>query len=529
MKASGVPARGAFPYWLGGGASLFFAAAFGVPVALLIVKGLLSDPGTAPWSESFFRHVILFTYGQALLSAVLSAIVGIGAALVYTETDFPGRRLLWRLSLIPFALPTLLVALGFVAVWGQGGWVGRHLPAGFLFGWTGILLGHVFLNFPLFLKGVGTALLESTREAERAALSLGASRLRCLFTITLRRAAPEIRSAFVLSFLYCASSFLIVLFLGGGPRFTTLEVAVYQAVKIQFDLPLAIRVAAIQALVSMILYGLFLRKPASLPADSGSEFLPLYGFRMPMARRLWLSFWAAALSLLVAAPLAALVGEGALSLSSMDFPSLGRATLQSVELAALTCLIALCLALPLAYASHRAESSLARACFAWMANLPVSASTLLLTVGWAIAFEERRDWLGGSLVPAAVVQAVMALPIVFRVLRDGFSRIAPELYPAAASLGASPPAILRTLELPLLRRALGLAAVLTLSFSLGEVGAVLLFGGGGIETLPLWIFHLMGRYQFGPAYGAALVLLLLMGMLFWAIGWLEGNDVRAEG
>ncbi len=522
MSAPGVEAKSPLPTVLGVSALVGFVAVFVVPVASLVIGALGTPPGEAPWSQGFFLHILGFTYGQALVSAVLSGLVGIGAALVYSEMRFPGRETLWRLSLLPFALPVLLVALGLLGIWGQSGWLGRFLPPGLLYGWPGILLGHVFLNFPLYLKAVGTALGETEREPERAALSLGASRVHCFFTITLRRILPEIRTAFVLSFLYCASSFLIVLLLGGGPRFTTLEVAIYQAVKIEFDLALAVRLAAIQAVVSGLLYVAFLRQ-GPRPAEARSASFPLYRLG-----NVWLALLGVGLTLLVGVPIVGLVVEGGRSLGSLDYGVLARAALQSLKLGLLACGFSLGLTLPLAYGAHRGKPAAFRAWLGGAANFPVSVSTLLLTVGWVVLLKEKQDWFRGSLIPAAIVQGTIALPLVFRTLQDGFRRVPAALYPAAASLGASTWQILTTIELPLLKRTLGLGLVMALSFSLGEVGAVLLFLGQDNETLPLWIFRLMGRYQFSEAYGAALLLLVMMASLFWGIGRLEEDHVRAQ-
>lgn len=513
-----------FPFWLALPAFAALTVWFFFPVAALVIRGLSSS--SVPWTDPFLRRVIGFTYEQAALSAFLSSVVGTALALLYSEYRFPGRALLWRFALIPFASPTLLVALALLGLFGKSGAVGKWFPSGWIYGWPGILIGHVFLNFPLFLKGVGSALGETEREPERAALSLGASRWRCFWTITFPRVFSEWKSAFVLSFLFCSSSFLIVLFLGGGPGFTTLEVAVYQAVKIEYDLGLAVRLGAIQALVAFFAYGLFLR--GSVPREAREASFPLYFVRSTWARRAYVLGWAVFLGLLVVLPVGGLLGEGLLRLGEMDVSILGPAALHSVDLALRASGLALVLAFSLAYASHRSADGWVRALGTWLAGIPLGFSTLLLTVGWLLCLKERQDWLRGSLWPAAFIQATIALPAVYRVMRDGWNRIPPELYRASASLGASPARQLSSVELPLLRRSVALALVLGLAFSLGEVGAVLLFLGQETETLPLWIFRLMGRYEFGQAYGVSLLLLTVLIALFWIVGRLEGRDERAS-
>ena len=514
---------------------LFLLGVFGllflvVPLGYLIVQGALQPTSFSVFSDPYYWHVFEFTYVQGLLSAVLSGMVGCLGAVLYSELRFPGRRFLWNASLVCFSLPTILVALAFSSTWGRAGWVSDVFS---LFGiswtqmsrgWFPILAAHTFFNFPLFLRGVGGALVELDRTEERAALSLGASRWYCFFTLTLRKIAPELRSAFFLAFLYCSSSFLVVLLLGGGPKFTTLEVAIYQAVKIDFNLGIAARLAVFQLAAAFLIYAITVRNP-KVSRRWSSQFFSLYCFHKSKLNHLALVIFSLLIVVLVGFPLATLLVDGAASLA-LPWDLWWEVSLTSLQLACLTCLISVGMGVLLAYLYHHLSGKKQR-CVEYLANLPLAVSTLVLTLGWILLFPELRWEWRGRLLPVAVVQSMVVLPLVYRLIRDGFSRIPPELLRSAASLGASRRIRFLRIELPLLRRSLCLGGLMAVAFSFGDVGAVILFLTEDLMTWPLWIFRLMAKYEFDAAAGAGLYLTLWMVLILGLMGRLEEKERHA--
>ena len=210
--------------------ALALAALFYYPLASVLVAALgLPTESDAP----FFWRVAHFTYGQALLSAVLSAVVGLPGAVLFAESRGRSRQVWAALSLVPFSLPPILVVLGLLGVWGRQGLLGPSWGENYdgIYGWTGILLAHTLFNFPLFVRLVGQALQVGDRAEEKSALALGLPRWRCFVWVTWPKIRAAFGSAFVLAFLFSASSFLVVLLLGGGPAFTSIEVAIFQAIK----------------------------------------------------------------------------------------------------------------------------------------------------------------------------------------------------------------------------------------------------------------------------------------------------------
>jgi len=213
----------------------------------------LSDP----WN----LRVIAFSLFQAFLSAVLSILVGLPGAWLLTHYNFPGQRWFRLLTYLPFILPSILVVLAMVLFFGNNGWINRGLmalfgteepPVQFLYSLSGILIAHVFYNFPIAMKIIGDQWERISEQYLQAARSLGAGNMKRYFRITLPLLLPSIGSAFVLIFLLCMNSFAIILVLGGGIRYTTIEVLIYQLARIELDFSGAASLAFLQGGLSLL-------------------------------------------------------------------------------------------------------------------------------------------------------------------------------------------------------------------------------------------------------------------------------------
>ena len=155
--------------------------------------------------------------------------------------DFPGRALVLRLFAVPLALPAIVAALGLLALYGRAGYfagllsslAGGDWPG--IYGLSGILVAHVFFNLPLatrlLLEALDSVPADQWRLASQLGMGAGPS-FRLIEWPALRAALPGVAG---LVFMLCVTSFTIVLTLGGGPAATTLEVAIYQALRFDFD------------------------------------------------------------------------------------------------------------------------------------------------------------------------------------------------------------------------------------------------------------------------------------------------------
>ena len=186
--------------------------------------------------DAYFFRVLIFTVVQASLSTLLSILLALPVARALARRQFLGRGLALRLFALPLALPAIVAILGIVEIYGRAGWLSHLTGVTFdIYGLTGILIAHVFFNMPLAARMMLVRLDQVAPESFRLSAQLGfgsGSLWRLVEWPALRSALPGIAS---LIFLLCAASFATVLTLGGGPQATTLEVAIYQALRFDFD------------------------------------------------------------------------------------------------------------------------------------------------------------------------------------------------------------------------------------------------------------------------------------------------------
>jgi thiamine transport system permease protein len=478
------------------------AIAAALACGFLPVLGLGLAQGKAT-VDAYLLQVLQFTLLQAGLSTLLSVGLGLALARAMARQDFPGRALVLRLLNLPLALPAIVVIIGLVEVYGQNGWLGGTVS---LYGLQGILLAHVFFNAPLAARLLLAELDRIPPESWRLSAQL---QFRSIDTFRLVE-WPQLRAALpgvaLLIFLLCAASFAVILTLGGGPRATTLEVAIYQSLRADFDPQRAAALALVQLALCTALALLSLRFGSRMPGLPGARTRVLrQDGQSPGARGLDALVILLSLLLLLP-PLAALTtaGLGHVAVSA----ALRQALVTSLSLGAASALAAFLIAWPLAQAAVRAES--------WRraAHLAVLAAWIIppavLATGW---FVTLRSLAGlPALAPALVVamNGLMALPFAYQALAPAVAAAAERHDRLCASLGLAGWTRLRLIDLPALRRPLLLALAMALILSLGDLTAIALFGSQDLVTLPALIYRQMGSYRFDEAAGTALVLAMLV-------------------
>lgn len=523
--------------FLGGVVSLSVIAMLigGAFVALLMAASDI-DLG-AVIGDGYIRHVIGFTVWQASLSTLLSIAFAIPVARALARRpDLPGREWLRTLFAMPFLTPVIVAIFGIVALYGLSGWLNQilallNLPHGFsIYGLKGILIAHVFFNMPmavtLLLPRFDAVPADSWRLASQLGMSSGAV-FRVIELPLLRQALPAIA---LLIFLLCFVSFVAVLALGGGPEATTLEVAIYQALRFDFDLGRGVSLALLQLAIGALLFGIarvFERPMPMMPKLRTAVGRPdAAGVRARV-----LDHGVIALgTLFVATPLIAVMAGGALKslrqLASNE--TLQQSTLRSLMIATLASLVCACLALGISFSVRQRQGRTLRWSGAFQAA-SVSGlviSPLALGTGLFLLFRPIVDqaWVSYGLVVA--MNAIMALPFGLRTLSQAVTDAAREDDRLCAALGLSGWNRLRLIDWPKLRKPLGLCLALAFALALGDLSAIALFGRDGMETLPLLLYQQMGAYRMPDAGATAALLLILSFASYAAISTIVGGHVR---
>ena len=462
---------------------------------------------------------VRFTLTQALISAFVSCLLAVPVARALARRAFPGRGLLIAVMGAPFILPVIVAVLGLVAVFGRSGVVNDllgllGLPRLSIYGFGGVVLAHVFLNLPLAVRMVlqGWQAIPAERFRLSDALDLGPSgRWRHLELPMLREVLP---GAFVVIFVLCLTSFAVALTLGGGPKATTVELAIYQAVKFDFDLGRAGLLSAVQFGLCLLaaLIGWRWALPAGFGAGVGRSFA-LDGER---GWRLWgdaVAIFLAAVFLLV--PLGAVILRGLPGL--MDLPeAVWWALARSVAVAVLSMMVTMGAALGLALGAASLGQRRSAAAIDAAAALPLAVSALVMGMGLFLIVQPLVLPSRVALPVTVMVNAVLTLPFAYRLLVPQARALEADYGRLSAALDLGGWAWLRWIALPRLARPLGFGAGISVAFSMGDLGVIALFAGDQGATLPLVVQRLMSAYRIDQAMSAALVLVVVSFALFWA-------------
>ena len=502
-----------------------------------------------------------FTLLQATLSTLLTLLIGIPGAWLFSHFSFPGKKVLKVLTTLPFILPTVVVAAGFNALLGPRGWVNLGLmalfnldspPVQFLNTFGAILAAHVFYNTTIIIRVVSNAWSRQDIRLGQAARVLGASPWRTFREVTLSLLLPSILAGALLVFLFNFTSFGVVLMLG-GPQFATLEVEIYIQALHMLNLPLASILSILQLICTLGITLIYnrLSTRGELALASRSKSVPT---RKP--KRGWerwvVVLLVVTLFVLLVSPLAALAFRSVVKLDadrgergdiqqgftlqyyrelwvnrtgSLFYVAPIEAARNSLVFALITIALTMILGLPVAYALR--QKTALNQFLDPLTMLPLGASAITLGLGFILVFNRPpfSDFTFPILLPIA--HSLVALPFVVRTLAPALQSIPQSLRNAARILGASPLRVWWEVDLPLMAPSLLVSAIFALTISLGEFGATTFLTRPEYPTLPIAIY----RYISQPGalnYGQALAMSTLL-MLVCAGGILIMDHFRMPG
>jgi len=512
----------------------FLGYFFVYPVVTIIVTGLAPDGrlDLAPFEAVFSRPSLLgvawFTLWQAVASTLLTLLVGVPGAYVLARYDFPGRRLIRAGVMIPFVLPTVVVGSAFLALLGPGGPLGVDLRRTV---WA-ILIAHVFFNYAVVVRTVGSYWERLDPSLEQAARVLGANRWQTFREVTLPLLRPAIASAASIVFLFTFTSFGVILILG-GLRHATLEVEIWRQATALLDFPVAAALAVLQLVgVSAILvaYSRYQQRRSHqfrLRAAGTAPRPASWGARAVVAANLGF------MALLLGTPLLVLVVRSVHTSSGFGldfyrgltersggalFVPATTAIGNSLRFAVLATLLAVTVGLA-ASAVVAYRRGVASRTFDALLMLPLGTSAVTLGFGMLLALDVPID-LRTSLWLIPVAHSLVAIPFVVRIAVPVMRSIQQRLRDAAAVLGASPGRVWREVDLPLVARAGLVGAGFACAVSLGEFGATSFLALPTNPTLPTAIFRLLGQpgaATFGRAMALSTLLMVLTGLAVLAI------------
>ncbi|MDR2864466.1 MAG: iron ABC transporter permease [Spirochaetaceae bacterium] len=517
---------------------IIVALAFFIPYIDALSLSFRSDPlagGAAPFPPRLFK-ILGFTLWQACISTAFALLVGLPGAYIISSRHFRYKKFARVLSAVPFALPPIVMVLGFVLFWGNSGFINRTLSIFFgegaeiriLYKPGALIFANTCYNFPLVMRLAGDAFLKIRENYEESALSLGASPLKTALTVALPLSMPSIISAALLVFLYCWTAFALPLVLGGGPGTTPLAVEIYRYAHTTLNYKNAGIFALAETAVSALAFTVYLffdKKSYRMTGHFGnSETITARvktacrktGKRLQRAGTRFTStdfiktVYLTLILVIVLGPLLSVFADSFLAPtghgSSAGFSlknwihvdvrilsALGRSLILASVSATISCILALMMA-------KSGDSPVSR----FTAIAPAVSSGIVTGLGFLSFYGQNS---ARSFIALSVMHAVTALPFTFNSIYTGLRSIPQNTLNASELFGAGYLKKLFVIEIPLCSRNIRSAWGFAACISIGEVNLILMLGMEQWETLPLYIYRAVSAYRYDMASAAGTILI----------------------
>ena len=542
--------------------ALLVVVLFFYPIATVLVEAIRVD---GRWTVDSFREVFAtrfywglfgFTAYQAFLSTIASVALGLPGAYILARYEFPGRETIRSLTIVPFVLPAIMVAVGFVATFGKNGTFNALLSAlglptvELMFTLEIIVIAHAFYNAPLVARIVAAAWESVDARMVETARSLGANPKRAFRDVMVPQLLPAVLTGALLTFIFTFMTFPIVLALG-GLELATVEVWIYARIQ-QLDYTEAAILAVLETGISLGLTYAYLRYEARMAGASRAARPPERVPLVPNLRsllsptRLAVVAYLAVVAVVFVGPLASMIlasvtGPDGFTLRYYEF-LLARQTegasfqtkpFLAVQNSLLFGIGTLVVALPMGVAVAFASNSRfrGRRTIEVLAMAPLAVSGVVVGLGllrglvFGIEVGGTRIQVAGMTAIVAA-HAVAAYPFVVRTVSPQLGSLDDSLVESARALGASRARALLDIELPLVAPAVLAGAAFAFAISIGEFDStVILAAGSDSYTMPVAVERFIGR-RLGPATAMGTVLLLVTAASFVVIERLGGRFQR---
>ncbi|MCI4368718.1 MAG: ABC transporter permease subunit [Thermoplasmata archaeon] len=517
-----------------------------VPAALLFASSLGSAGGWAGFervvSDPLNERAMENSLEQGGLSALAAVAAGYPVGVLIGRFDWPGRSAVRSLLLVPFLLPSIVIALGIEGLFGPGGSVSAWLPGASVFGGGigAIVAANVYFNAPLVALLTAIGVESASPELEEAVATLGGGGAVAYRTVW---GPPSWRGALaggLLTFLFSALAFAAPLILC-GPRCYTLEARVWTLDQQLID-PVSAGVLALSMVVVLALPTaayLYLVAYRRASGDVRSAR------RRPHRLRGWAGWSVAVVAAAILALIAGLLGSilweavraaspghpAGSGFATLFGPSVGAALGISTSGALVNTLlfalgasvIALLLALPAGHVLRR--STVGAQGLGGLVFLPLLVSPIVLSFSLATFY---RPLLGGeSTVWLLIIlsQATIALPLALQSLSVGLRRVPVAHSEAAQTLGSGPFAAYLDVELPQVRSSIVAASLLAFAIGLGEFTATYFLATPRFTTLTVELYRLETIRAVAAASALAGLLVVVSAAAFIGVG-LAGEHVE---
>ncbi|MGI5066672.1 ABC transporter permease [Treponema putidum] len=479
--------------------------------------------------SQIFR-IAAFTVSQAFFSAALACTVGFAAAYFCARKNFRGRKFLMALSSVPLCVPAIIVALSFIIFFGNNGILNSFLksllnqeepPINFIFSMAGVVIIHGFYNFPLAMKTISQVWERLSEDEPNAAILLGASKFRIFKTITFPALLNSIAVSFLLIFLFCFFSFIIIL-LFGGLALTTLEVELYKAARTKLDMNLAAKIALTEISAALILILIYSNLQKKMRVQNENlkgirERTSIKGF----GQKTFFSFTIFIIILFLIAPLFSIFLHSTYNVNYTSIfnkffyfkawkniflsRTFWTALWTSIKIGILTALVSLIASLFFAYITVFYNR---RKIYA-IPYLPLAVSSVMLGFGWLLLKPNGTELI------LIFAQSSLAWPFAWTQIQTSLLRIPQNIINAAILLSPDKKTAFFKVIVPLCKKGIFSALAFVFAISAGDASLPIVLNIPRFNNLALLIFDYASSYRFVESSAVAVVLSLITGFVFF--------------
>ena len=471
--------------------------------------------------QPYYLNVIKFSILQALISTVTSICIGtLFAHLLFKHRYIPGVYSLINFLSFTFVLPTIIIVLGIISIYGKAGYLNFILEFFNLniYGLLGIIIAHVLLNFPFVTRIIFQSLLDVSHDEWSLAKHSGLKGVPLFKTIEWPAIKRVLPTSITLVFILCFMSFAPIIIFGGGPNFSTLEVSIYQAILFEYDFTKAINLSFIQILICLIFLLIFLfQNKISFFLLSENRISNLNSYSINYLFEYFLLFF---LFILAFSPLLIIILNGLQSshiikilISESFLTALKYTFIISITSGMLSVILTLGL---VSFGKNIfLKKSLKRfIVFETYIYLLLVFSPVLISSGFFILLRQYLDILSPGLWLVILINAVFTIPLSYSLIKPSFYKIFFEQDFLSASLGLNGLTRFALIEWPVIKLPVITAFIIASIISSSDLIIVSFFGTNNFSTLSLLIFRLMGSYQIQESQAVALLFLIYCFIYF---------------
>ena len=452
--------------------------------------------------SGYIFSITFFSLYQSLLSALLSIVIGTTFAYLLIKHNYIyGIKFIINSLSILFVLPTIITIFGILSLYGNFFQI---------YGLFGIILGHVILNIPLVARVIFQSLKDISPNERMLADQMNLNSWGSFLAIEWPVIKKNIPSLFVLVSFICFVSFTPVLILGGSPKYSTLEVAIYHAVMFADDFNVAFNLLIVQIIICGSIYFIFFRnfKSKNFIIDDQRNYKSLTA----LSSKYVIEYLVLILiSIVVFSPITFILIKG-ISMTLLDVLN----SFYFWSALSTTFIIGFfsgTLSIILTYGNLVFLNKSKNSSEFWFYIL-IIFSPGILAVGYYIFFNEIIDYSIPNILIIIIINSIITLPFTYNYLSPSFFRVSKEHHDISESINIYGTRRFFFIDWPRLREPLITAFCVSSILSASDLVIISFFGTNDLSTLTQTIYRLMGSYRMDEAYAVSLLLLIYCFIYF---------------